>query len=70
MSWVSRYLIQRKQNGSDGNSCTYEAGPNAADEFEPKGGIDAYVDQVKFSVFSNIHVKGPGRSCEPELTPF
>lgn len=41
-----RYLIQRKQNGADGNSFTYEAGPNATDELEPKGGIDAYVDRV------------------------
>ncbi|DBA89604.1 TPA: hypothetical protein ACH3X2_004501 [Trebouxia sp. C0005] len=41
-----KYLIQRKQNGADGNSFTYEAGPNATDELEPKGGIDAYVDQL------------------------
>ena len=42
-----RYLIQRKQNGADGNSFTYEAGPNATDELKPKGGIDAYVDRVR-----------------------
>ncbi|DBB11961.1 TPA: hypothetical protein ACH3X3_006089 [Trebouxia sp. C0006] len=41
-----KYLIQRKQNGADGNSFTYEAGPNATDELEPKGGIDAYVDRL------------------------
>lgn len=42
-----RYLIQRKQHGADGNSFTYEAGPNATDDLEPKGGIDAYVDRVR-----------------------
>lgn len=41
-----KYLIQRKQNGADGNSFTYEAGPNATDELKPKGGIDAYVDRL------------------------
>ena len=41
-------MIQRKQNGTDGSTFTYEAGPNATDEFEPKGGIDAYLDQVTF----------------------
>ena len=43
---VCRYLIQRKQNGSDGNTFTYEAGANSLDELEPKGGIDAYIEQV------------------------
>ena len=41
-----RYLIQRKQNGTDGNAFSYEAGPNATDEFEGKGGVDAYIEQV------------------------
>lgn len=41
-----RYLIQRKQNGNDGNTFTYEAGANAVDELENKGGIDAYIEQV------------------------
>ena len=43
---VYRYLIQRKQNGNDGNTFTYEAGANAVDELENKGGIDAYIEQV------------------------
>ena len=41
-----RYLIQRKQNGNDGNTFTYEAGANAIDELENKGGIDAYIEQA------------------------
>ena len=41
-----RYLIQRKQNGTDGNTFTYEAGANAVDELGSKGGIDAYIEQV------------------------
>lgn len=41
-----RYLIQRKQNGNDGNTFTYEAGANAIDELQNKGGIDAYIEQV------------------------
>lgn len=41
-----KYVIQRKQNGTDGSTFTYEAGPNATNEFEPKGGIDAYLDQL------------------------
>jgi hypothetical protein len=49
-----RYLIQRKQNGADGNSFTYEAGPNATDELEPNGGIDAYVDRVRSELFTCV----------------
>lgn len=41
-----KYLIQRKQNGTDGNAFSYEAGPNATDEFEGKGGVDAYIEQL------------------------
>lgn len=41
-----RYLIQRKQNGTDGSTFTLEAGANAVDELESKGGIDMYIEQV------------------------
>lgn len=47
---LNRYLIQRKQSGSDGSSFIYEAGPNAVDELQAKGGIDSYLDQVRLSV--------------------
>ena len=41
-----RYLIQRKQNGTDGSTFTLEAGANAIDELESKGGIEMYIEQV------------------------
>lgn len=41
-----RYLVQRKQNGTDGSTFTLEAGANAVDELESKGGIDMYIEQV------------------------
>lgn len=53
-----RYLIQRKQNGTDGNTFTYEAGANAVDELENKGGIDAYIEQV---------CVGCDHICEPQF---
>lgn len=38
--------MQRKQNGTDGSTFTLEAGANAVDELESKGGIDMYIEQV------------------------
>lgn len=52
---VYRYLIQRKQNGNDGNTFIYEAGANAVDELESRGGIDAYIEQV-CAVMKRLHL--------------
>ena len=62
-----RYLIQRKQNGTDGNAFSYEAGPNATDEFEGKGGVDAYIEQV--SAFTAIAVGKCSLTARLWLTP-
>ena len=51
-----RYLVQRKENGNDGSTFTYEAGPNVVDELKNQGGIDSYLDQVRMSRIVYIDV--------------